>query len=141
MSEEQTNQVSKSEAIDYVKTLGRDGSYLELDMETIGPSLMKIIGEDGSWPKQIVLKAGRFDITDPFYIEAMKITFEWISRKGKEEGLSDKQIGFLFFKNVFDAGLRYMVRENHKPMIKYGDARIETDPPLATIESQEKGLT
>ncbi|MCK9435371.1 MAG: hypothetical protein M0R32_11340 [Candidatus Cloacimonetes bacterium] len=121
MSEEKTNEVSKNDAVDYTKTLGRDGSYLELDMESFGETLMKIIGEGKEWPKQIVLKAGRFDITDPNMITALKNSFEWFCKKEDFKDLSPYQIGFLFFQNVFDSGLRYMIRENQKPMIKYGE--------------------
>lgn len=122
---EQNQDSKKAEVADYTKTLGRDGSYLELDMDSLGQTLMQILKTGSEWPKQVVLKAGRFDITDPSYIEAFKNTFEWIARKGEKEGMSDKQIGFLFFKSVFDSGLRYMIRENHKPMVKYGGTKIE----------------
>ena len=138
---------SKNDAKEYAHKLGRDGAYLESDIENIGEILFDRLKEGEKWPSQVVLRAARYDITDPFYIEAMKISFEWFARQNEVRGMDTKQIGFLFFKNVLDAGLRYMVRENKKPMVKYGEYMDgipvwppPTGMPLETVEARYKDL-
>ena len=99
MSEEQIDQVTKNDAVDYVKTLGRDGAYVELDMETLGATLKKGL-ENDNWPKQIVLKAGRFEITDPEIMDIVKKSFEKIASSEETKDMSPTQIGFVFFKKI-----------------------------------------
>lgn len=119
MSEEQKNQVTKSDAVDYVKTLGRDGAYVELNMESFGTDLMKFLDDYGDWPKQMVLKAGRFDITDPEIMDLAKKAFRIISTSEETKDMNYKQIGFFFFKKVFETGLKSLA-EGQKPLVKYG---------------------
>lgn len=119
MSEEQINQVTKNNAVDYVKTLGRDGAYVELDMDTLGVALIKILEENGNWPKQIVFKAGRFEITDPEIVDVVKKAFEKIASSEETKDMTPKQIGFVFFKKIFEAGLKSFA-EGQKPLVKYG---------------------
>ena len=107
---------------DYMHLLGRDGAYLEIDAENIAEVLFDKPKDE--WPKQIVIKNGRLNITDPNLIESMQIAFSWFSSQDAVRGLQLKQLGFLFFKSVFDSGLRYMVREGKKPMVKYGEERL-----------------
>lgn len=149
MSEEnEANQVSKAEAADYVKTLGRDGSYLEIDMTKIGETLLGWIEEEIStpWPKQIVLKASRFDITDVKVMSAMRKVFDDIFSQDENRGMSLAQISFLFFKKIFEIGVLTLA-ENKKPLIKYGEYAegIPAWPPpggesISTVEARYKDL-
>lgn len=119
MEEKETEQTTPT---DYMHLLGRDGAYLEIEAENLAEALFDKPKDE--WPKQIVIKNGRLDITDPNLIESMQIAFSWFSSRDEVRGLPLKQLGFLFFKTVFDSGLRYMVRENKTPMVKYGEERL-----------------
>lgn len=119
MNEEQ-KQVSKSDAADYVKTLGRDGAYLEIDVSGLDDYVMSVLNSKIKSPSMMVLKSARFDISDPGIIDKLRWAYETFLHLAEVSSLDAKQKSFMFFKAALEAGILKLAEQTAKPMVKYG---------------------
>jgi hypothetical protein len=115
-----SQETQKSDAAEYVHSLGRDGSYVELDVMEAAEFLFWVLEDKKPWPRQMVIKASRLDVTDPKIMADFKAAFEAFVKSDEVRGLDYGQMGFLFFKKVFDTGLRGMTPTTIGPIVKYG---------------------
>ena len=90
---------------EYMKQLGRDGTYLECDVQNLH-ELINLAKEEKSFPKMIVLKAGRLELTDPLHIENFQKTLKEFALSPETSEMSSEQLGFYVFRKIFENGLK-----------------------------------
>jgi len=94
---------------DYMKQLGRDGTYLECDVQNLH-ELINLAKGDQPFPKMIVLKAGRLELTDPNHIAAFQKLLKQFAISEETASMSSEQLGFYVFRKIFEYGL-----DDYKP--------------------------
>ena len=99
------------EAGEYVKTLGRDEAYVEMDVANMEPLLNAVrLGADFK-AKQIVLKCGRLDLSEPRQLQAfMRCVAKMIDTQ-ETKNMSDEQMGFYLFRKIFETGIETILDE------------------------------
>ena len=89
---------------DYPKSLGRDGSYVECDVQRMA-DLIALAKTDRPFVKMLVLKFGRLELSDVKHLEALQNFLKQLDVTAETTGMSSEQIGFYLFRKIFEAGL------------------------------------
>ena len=89
---------------EYMKQLGRDGSYLECDVQNLH-ELINLAKGGQPFPKMIVLKAGRLELTDPKHIAQFQKLLKKFALSEETAGMNSEQLGFYVFRTIFEYGL------------------------------------
>jgi hypothetical protein len=101
MAEDKREDV-ESQVVSEMHKKGRDGSYLELDVSKMG-DLVKIVREGGEWPKMVVLKSFRIELSEQDHVEGLCCAIQ--AHLDGETELNDDQIGFKAFRSSLEFGL------------------------------------
>jgi len=83
---------------DYLKQLGRDGSYIEVDVQDL-------MTTDLSQAKMVVLKCARLEMSAPKQVEQLKRVLEALKATDELRNMTNAQMGFFGFRMIFDTGL------------------------------------
>ena len=89
---------------EYMKTLGRDGTYKEFDVKNL-KSLMDDVKSGTAFPKMIVLNNGRLELSNPTRIQQFENAVKTIGQSSEVDGMDSEQVGFYLFRKIFEKGL------------------------------------
>jgi hypothetical protein len=95
--------------LDYLKLLGRDGSYVEFDVAKM-PELVANSGDQATFPKMLVLKCGRLELSDPAHVEAFRLALAKLAKDPSVQDMNQEQLGFYVFRQIFEEGLKSIAR-------------------------------
>ena len=84
-----------------------DSAYAEIKSE----NLHNLIKEENCKFKMLSILCSRIEISDPKYVDAIKMAIADIVASNEVNNLDDEQIGFYIFKKIFEKGLENWISE------------------------------
>ena len=90
---------------DYTKQLGRDGSYVEMDVTAMDAMIEALRNGTEFKPKMICLKQARLDLSEQGQVSDFLATCSELVDSPETEGMDNAQMGLWMFRRIFEAGL------------------------------------
>ena len=98
---------------DLIKQLGRDGSYVEMDVSKMDAMIDALRNGTEFRPKMICLKQGRLDLSEPDQVQGFLSACSSLVDSPETEGMDNAQMGLWMFRKIFEAGIK-AVRDRSK---------------------------